>query len=431
MDTPAFVVAAALAAPALAQPQWAQPPGGGPDGPVYVIAEYSGNPVIGGAFTSVNGQAARNVARYLAGQWQPLGDGLVADFDAITTYNYNEAYFAYTSALYQDGGDLFMGGNFFDTVNGRAGIARFNGSDWFPLGTGLDSGSSSNGTYAITKHLGDLVVAGNFRRAGPHSVTDIARWNDGSWSTYGTGAESQGGSVYDTLVFDGDLVIAGTFDAVSGTPAESVARWNGVAWTAMGSGLPGTVRDLEIHNGDLYACGDVTLPGGLSNRGIARWNPAAAEWETIDNNGGGLLNNPNSPALVMASHRGNLYIGGYMSGFDGTPFTNLGVWNGTAWSAPVPSKQPTSDVLALYSDGDRLWVGGDFTTIGSDAYPSLALLEPPCPADVNHDGVLDNGDIGAFVTLFLAGELAADFTNDGILDNGDIGAFVAAFLAGC
>ena len=59
------------------------------------------------------------------------------------------------------------------------------------------------------------------------------------------------------------------------------------------------------------------------------------------------------------------------------------------------------------------------------------VADNPCPADVNGDGVLDNGDIGAFVQLFLASDLAADFNNDGILDNGDIGAFVAVFLAGC
>ena len=59
--------------------------------------------------------------------------------------------------------------------------------------------------------------------------------------------------------------------------------------------------------------------------------------------------------------------------------------------------------------------------------------EPPnfCLPDVNGDGVVDNGDIGDFVALFLAEDPAADFTGDGILDNGDIGAFVAAFLAGC
>ncbi|MFG0306696.1 MAG: GC-type dockerin domain-anchored protein [Phycisphaerales bacterium JB040] len=54
-----------------------------------------------------------------------------------------------------------------------------------------------------------------------------------------------------------------------------------------------------------------------------------------------------------------------------------------------------------------------------------------CPADYNNDGVLDNGDISAFVNGFLSGEAAADFNNDGVIDNGDIGAFVEAFLRGC
>ncbi|MFG0306526.1 MAG: GC-type dockerin domain-anchored protein [Phycisphaerales bacterium JB040] len=54
-----------------------------------------------------------------------------------------------------------------------------------------------------------------------------------------------------------------------------------------------------------------------------------------------------------------------------------------------------------------------------------------CAADMNADGVLDNGDLGAFIDAFLTVDLAADFTGDGVLDNGDIGAFVTAFLAGC
>jgi len=74
-----------------------------------------------------------------------------------------------------------------------------------------------------------------------------------------------------------------------------------------------------------------------------------------------------------------------------------------------------------------------------DGAACLAYFDPPTPgtanpgtsADLNGDGILDNGDIGAFVTHFLAGSLTADFNGDGILDNGDIGAFVAAFLAGC
>ncbi|MFG0307429.1 MAG: GC-type dockerin domain-anchored protein [Phycisphaerales bacterium JB040] len=55
----------------------------------------------------------------------------------------------------------------------------------------------------------------------------------------------------------------------------------------------------------------------------------------------------------------------------------------------------------------------------------------PCPPDVNRDGIVDNGDISAYVALFLVQDPIADFTGDGIIDNGDISAFVAAFLAGC
>jgi hypothetical protein len=54
-----------------------------------------------------------------------------------------------------------------------------------------------------------------------------------------------------------------------------------------------------------------------------------------------------------------------------------------------------------------------------------------CPVDLNGDGIADNGDISAFLGLFLGGDLAADFNGDGILDNGDIGSFVMAFLVGC
>lgn len=53
------------------------------------------------------------------------------------------------------------------------------------------------------------------------------------------------------------------------------------------------------------------------------------------------------------------------------------------------------------------------------------------PADLNKDGVLDNGDIVLLVAAFLGGDLAVDINGDGILDNGDIIAFISTFLAGC
>ncbi|MFG0307226.1 MAG: GC-type dockerin domain-anchored protein, partial [Phycisphaerales bacterium JB040] len=54
-----------------------------------------------------------------------------------------------------------------------------------------------------------------------------------------------------------------------------------------------------------------------------------------------------------------------------------------------------------------------------------------CPADMTGDGILDNGDLSAYVSVFLAQGPAADFSNDGIVDNGDISLFIEAYLAGC
>lgn len=54
-----------------------------------------------------------------------------------------------------------------------------------------------------------------------------------------------------------------------------------------------------------------------------------------------------------------------------------------------------------------------------------------CPADLNGDGIADQGDIQTFVTFFLVQDPAVDFNGDGIVDLGDIQAFIAAFLTGC
>ncbi|MFG0306294.1 MAG: GC-type dockerin domain-anchored protein [Phycisphaerales bacterium JB040] len=51
-------------------------------------------------------------------------------------------------------------------------------------------------------------------------------------------------------------------------------------------------------------------------------------------------------------------------------------------------------------------------------------------ADLNRDGVLDNGDIGAFVAAFLTAHPDADVLADGVIDNGDIASFVELFAGG-
>ena len=103
----------------------------------------------------------------------------------------------------------------------------------------------------------------------------------------------------------------------------------------------------------------------------------------------------------------------------------------------LPSDGASGDrfARAIAFAGGTLAAGSYGNDDNGSASGSAYAFSPGClgfsSADLNADGVLDNGDIGIFVSLFLAGDPAADFNIDGVLDNGDIGAFVSAFLAGC
>lgn len=57
--------------------------------------------------------------------------------------------------------------------------------------------------------------------------------------------------------------------------------------------------------------------------------------------------------------------------------------------------------------------------------------EPPCPCDINGDGILDLADIGAFIGCFTGSLPCGDLNSDGVWDLADIGLFISCFNAGC
>jgi hypothetical protein len=72
----------------------------------------------------------------------------------------------------------------------------------------------------------------------------------------------------------------------------------------------------------------------------------------------------------------------------------------------------------------------DLTTVPGNQF--LNLTNPggdPCDAiDFTADGVIDSGDLSAFITGFITQNIAFDLTNDGQIDSGDLAAFITLFL---
>jgi|GEM_PF-2817734 len=106
--------------------------------------------------------------------------------------------------------------------------------------------------------------------------------------------------------------------------------------------------------------------------------------------------------------------------------------SGGAWNGSFRAGVTHVDLIVEVTDGTMTIeaVGGVWGQSGYLNGFQLTHLDG-CSIDFTGDGLLDNGDIAAFVAAFLAGDLSADLSGDGILDTGDITSFVQAFLAGC
>jgi len=115
-----------------------------------------------------------------------------------------------------------------------AGALRATGQDyaWGPLGTGM--GGTSPYVNALTVYNGELIAGGYFSTAGGATCTHIARWNGSAWQALGSGMND---AVYALAVYNGELVAGGTFTTAGAVPCNFIARWNGSAWQALGAGM--------------------------------------------------------------------------------------------------------------------------------------------------------------------------------------------------
>ncbi|MFN5956574.1 MAG: hypothetical protein ACK462_01375, partial [Planctomyces sp.] len=128
---------------------------------------------------------------------------------------------------------LVVGGVFTFAVNVLANnIALYDPATgaWSALGSGMSNGASSAFVYALTTLPGgDLIAGGRFTTAGGVTVNSIARWNGSAWSALGTGMNNIVWSL--TTLPSGDLIAGGTFTTAGGVPANYIALWNGSAWS--------------------------------------------------------------------------------------------------------------------------------------------------------------------------------------------------------
>lgn len=222
-------------------------------GLVRALHMHDGQLIALGGFSIPGLPEADGVARWDGKAWASLGTGLPPTTELRAAATHND--------------QLFVGGRSYSL--GGPIVARWDGAAWSLLGGGLGPAIGAKRVIALEVHQGDLVAGGSFTTAGGAAIGHIARWNGSSWLPLGSGLD---GDVLALAIFGDDLIAGGSFSHAGGVPAANIARWDGRNWSPLGSGTDGTVSSHVVHEGQLFAAGDFGDAGGFTSNRIARWD---------------------------------------------------------------------------------------------------------------------------------------------------------------
>jgi PKD repeat protein len=239
-----------------------QPLGTGFNNDVLCIIVWNGQLVAAGDFTQANGNPVSRIARWTGTTW--VGIGGVNDFDNDIR----------GMAVYD--GELWVGGDF-NNVGGCTpcdGVVRWDGTAWVGGNSGVDLAGGVDSTvrcFFVDQASNRLYMGGHFLELnGDPAMSGVAYYDGSDWFPMGTGVNSY---VRALGKYNGTIIVGGDFTTANGAPANKIARWNpssGV-WAAMGTGMNDYVKAIEVYNGGLYAGGPFTTADGLPRTGIAKW----------------------------------------------------------------------------------------------------------------------------------------------------------------
>jgi hypothetical protein len=353
-------------------------PGGASDS-VLAFAEFdegSGPRMFaGGNFTRIGGQPLTHVARREDTGWSSVGGGMNERVRAFIVHDDGTT----------GGQRLYAGGKF--TQAGGVPVkfaARWDGTAWEAVGN-LDS--------LVRAFIVYDDGSGSALYAGGGFSNGVARWDGSSFATVGTGLTN--GHVHDFAAFDDGsgmaLYAVGDFLQAGGNFVGRVARWDGASWNDIGANLNITGRAAEVFNDGsgkkLFIAGSFTFAGGTGAPRVVRWDGTSFVYSGFG------LSTGVYDLETFDDGTGKRLIAG----------SNVDVheWTGSQWTRFETGVGDRVD--AAFAEGQQLWLGGRFTQAGGMPSDGVALWAEACSCPAQNFCTAGTSASGCRATVSASG----------------------------
>ncbi|MFM7016341.1 MAG: T9SS type A sorting domain-containing protein [Bacteroidota bacterium] len=346
---------------------------------------------------TVNMPTNGNVLKVHNGVVYVLSDGKVYQWNNTWSIIGNVTGYSIFDFDFDAAGNLYVVGNF-PTISGVTvnGIAKYNGTTWSALGTGVNNVASEY-PVAVKVVGSSLYVGGNMTLVGGYFANGFAKWNGSAWSIPNTAGYTIGGSMSMTAI-NNDLYIATNSSYQSGAWQYGVFKYNGSAFTRLGNYFDAPINDITNYNNNIYIGGNFNTCGSTAINKVGKWNGTSWSnegaglnlevWAVEVNNfcelaGGYASGNPgpydyhsiaikknnnwipigngmNGTVNSLLIHNNELYAGGSFTQAGGTIVNKVVKWNGSQWDT-LQGGLTITNINDLIFYQDTLYAGGDFS----------------------------------------------------------------------